>query len=256
MTRGKLLLTCFRKELRQQRAHLLLIITVIPLIFLLSSVFFKNLSLSDINFVEKTTLGCLLVAICVFGTDLLAGESRRGSIDFINRLPVGLRSLFFVKATSFFILLTACFAFGLIISLSTYMICHWYTGEDHANALIFYNNARYSIEVKVQLFTSFLISSSMILLAISCWFRKVGQGIALWLGFLFLSITFYDTIQNTMNNSPILCTLFLWLNPIVIISIAYFTFVHGYRFSEKRIKTQLFGVVSLCLFFICSLVIL
>ena len=101
---------------------------------------------------------------------------------------------------------------------------------------------------------SLYVSSSILLLVMSCWTRRVGTGIVLWAAYLFLCL-FISSLIPFVHPLPAPAVL-IGLNPLLALVIAYFTFIRGYQFGDSEIKSRLLGSIPFMILFTGTFVLL
>ena len=93
------------KEWRDNRAVVIGYLISLPLLQLLAALVVPGKVIGDAAFATLSAAAGLGVAALAFGSDLVPGEARRGTLGFLDRLPRGLTAAFLGKAA--FLLLTA-----------------------------------------------------------------------------------------------------------------------------------------------------
>lgn len=242
---GRIYLACLGKELKEQRSQWIMIITMIPAVFLAFGLFFDTMFVGEFGFIEMTAGACLIAAVWAFGIDLLAGESRRRKAHFLNRMPAGLNPAFAAKITTFFLLVTLCFSSGILVSSALYAVHHLVTGESHEETYGYAWNLILEWREMLPWVLSFIVSSSMMLLAMSCWVKRIGSALALWIAYLSSCYILVALLPGSLASPALL----LWIHPVLGFIIAYITFVQGYRLSDGPSKAMLFGMAPLLALF-------
>jgi hypothetical protein len=107
------------KEWREQRAILLGIVAAVPVLMAIAVLAIPGKKLEDPLFAVIVSLGCMLVGAIAIGTDLVAGENRRGSMHFLRRQPAGLRAPFLAKLLFYVAALIALAGYGLVAGCFT-----------------------------------------------------------------------------------------------------------------------------------------
>ncbi|MHC4954697.1 MAG: hypothetical protein ACYTGZ_12495 [Planctomycetota bacterium] len=113
------------KEWRDHRAVVLGILAAVPPLLLIARFALPESIATDPVFVHVSTWGTLAIAVLAFGSDLVPGETRRGRLAFLARLPADLGVAFAAKVV--FLLLAILFApaFGFLVSA---MLAGWPAG--------------------------------------------------------------------------------------------------------------------------------
>ena len=104
------------KEWREFRSIAIGLVVSVPLLLLLAGLPLGNRAFADhdgaMSFALVGGLGALIVALFALTTDLVAGEVRRGRIEFLGRLPSGLPAAFVAKSIVFLVGAAGSFAYG------------------------------------------------------------------------------------------------------------------------------------------------
>lgn len=236
------------KEFREQGLHLILITLLVPTCFLIISFFADGLNATSPVFVEKVSFVCLTVALSAFGVDILGNETRKEKVHFLSRLPVGLKPSFATKTITYYASVLICFLAGTLIAYLIHLTLRQvvtFRPFTYRGNLI----GRLIEEGTFWCTLSFFLTASLVLMAISCWVKKVGPSLALWMSYLLANKILSDWLFNqdftatTSSMWGIAPGHLLWMNPLFALMIAYIAFVEGYRCSDMSMKDRGPGVL-------------
>jgi len=222
---------CLVKELKGQQNHFFWMAGMIPAVALLMglfSEFFDPSTPITINLLGRT---CFIVGIFVFGTDLIQGERRRGTDDFIDRLPVSRSRIFFSKTFACFLLVLGFTLVGIALAFLFY----YFFGGTWDAWIEYWRSIRgplLSAELEFRLGYHFF-STLLIMLWIACWFKRSGVILILLAILLILNLNLYWIIclspLAVAIKVPILAAV-----PVVILGLAWGSFVLGGRWRATR----------------------
>jgi len=101
------------KEWRDHRAVVLGIAVAVPLLLALARALLP--AKADAVLPAIAAVGTLAIVLLAFATDLVPGETRRGRLEFLARLPGGLGAAFRAKLVFFLLALALAPAYGFVV---------------------------------------------------------------------------------------------------------------------------------------------
>lgn len=225
------------KEFREQRWLLLAIVLSLPVTFTSLGYFLREMSITKSTYVSKMVYAALVLSVSVFALDLFGGERRRQGFNCLRRLPQGLALAFYAKLLTFFAFVTASIVGCALLGFAAYEIYH--RAVSSSSVKLYSQMKRfheYNLElladltVQWPLHLSYALSSCFVLVAIACWAKKLGLGLAIWIIYLVAFYQFYLFLIDT----PLLDPKFLYLivpnqwffriYPVLTFALAYFAF--------------------------------
>lgn len=238
------------KEIREQRLQLMLVTLLIPTSFMIICLCADGLKVTSPVFVEKVSIVCLAVALSAFGVDIIGNETRKGKVHFLNRMPVGLGPSIATKLISFTACVLLCFLVGTLISYLINLAFGQMEMFELSAAFIYRGNLieRLSFEGTLPYMISFLVTASLILIAISCWIKKIGLCLAIWMLYMVFNKFLSDWLFNYHISGSaesmwrIAPENLLWVNPLLAFVIVCIAYVEGYRYSDGSVKAKVIGL--------------
>jgi hypothetical protein len=103
---------------------------------------------------------------------------------------------------------------------------------------------------------SLFVSFGLILLAVSCWVKKVGTAIVLWIAYGYGITACSVLVQDTAGRDLVDPILLMGFTPVLALGLAYLAFIHGNPFSEKNTKGNRMAVLSIFILFTLALILL
>lgn len=238
----------FRKELKESRAYLAGIILMLPATFSVLGIINNRKPASDrSDLFFLYALFALVMATSVFGLDRFGGEFRRGGFHFLNRLPAGMIPMFLAKIASFLLLTVVTWTSCVLMGLAIHTHYVWLVVEPHRIHVTlsrYYDNNWHflcSIVAEWPRHLSCFLSSCFVLIAFSCWARKLGLGLLFWIIYAVFMFKFYEFLSEIARQDLISqgMTLpnyaFFLVYPIMTFILAFAAFtLHGSGFCNLR----------------------
>lgn len=222
------------KEWRDQRAAILGLVVVLPLLFLAAGLVWHGALLREaLRSGVAASAGCLC-ALLVIGSSLIPGELAHSRLRFLERLPASLSAAFFAKLAFFTVVLGAISVYTTFIAGAILLASQGVLPAGFLDAL----SERYLLpSIGIALWT----------FAVSAW---VPQGVLalpaalLCIGALCWPIVFFFGASDAIRPLAWEARSFCALCALGAMASSWTSFVHGLRFGATRGRSALLGLAT------------
>ncbi|MHC4451998.1 MAG: hypothetical protein ACYS0E_17975 [Planctomycetota bacterium] len=216
------------KEWRDHRVVVVGIALAVPLLLLMARYFVPQHFLDDPIFAQAGAWGALAITMLAFASDLVPGESRRGRLVFLARMPDGLPQAF--RAKMFFLVgvLAAAPLYGLVAGAC---FGGWPTeGLDAAGGYVL-----------------LLLCAAPWIFAVSCWLPRGALALpATGLALALFALPFYLIHLWNPGYEPTAGDAVFWGVALGIgaFGVAWISFTRGFRYGGTFLSAGWRGLVA------------